>query len=75
MKPKAIDYAGMAATLRAHALAYPLQCDETDRARFHLGGSFWVSCLASQPAIERLASRLQKGPTKYAYHRAQARQA
>jgi hypothetical protein len=73
---RAEDYEQMAAQLRAAATQYPLWCEEntTERATFNLMGNFRVSCLPSQPAINALASRLQKGPTKYQRHRSKQRQ-
>lgn len=72
---KAKDYEQMAAQLRAAATQYPLWCDEntTERATFNLMGNFRVSCLPSQPAINALANKLQKGPTKYKNHHAKHR--
>ena len=70
------DYKQMAAQLRAAATQYPLWCEEnaTERATFNLLGNFKVSCLPSQPAINALASRLQKGPTKYKAYRSKQQQ-
>ena len=72
---KAKDYEQMAAQLRAAATQYPLWCDEntTERATFNLMGNFRVSCLPSQPAINALANKLQKGPIRYKNFRAKHR--